>query len=53
MSDTANWQENNNRYLSDALAWLRLRLERHAVRPASTEIILSSVSEPNRDRLNS
>jgi hypothetical protein len=52
MSDTANWQENNNRYLSDALAWLRLRLERHAVRPASTEIILSSVSEPNPALVN-
>jgi len=25
MSDPREWQENNNRYLSAALAWLRLR----------------------------
>ena len=28
MSDPGEWQENNNRYLSAALAWLRLRLTR-------------------------
>ncbi len=30
MSDPREWQENNNRYLSAALAWLRLRLARMA-----------------------
>src|SRR5258708_31510990 len=30
MSEQERWQENNTRYLSTALAWLRLRLERLA-----------------------
>jgi MoxR-like ATPase len=30
MSDTASWQENNVRYLTAALAWLRLRMEQKA-----------------------
>jgi hypothetical protein len=30
MIDQASWQESNTRYLSIALAWLRLRLEQHA-----------------------
>src|SRR6266705_2874099 len=30
MIDQASWQESNARYLSIALAWLRLRLEQHA-----------------------
>ena len=34
-SDPNNWQENNQRYLSAALAWLRLRLERMSQGPAS------------------
>ena len=28
MNDSGKWQEQNARYLSSALAWLRLRLER-------------------------
>jgi hypothetical protein len=39
MSDQASWQENNARYLSLALAWLRLRLERHAQQWRATEIL--------------
>ena len=36
MSDLKQWEENNNRYLSAALAWLRLRLARMA-KPAPAE----------------
>ena len=32
MSDQVKWQQDNNEYLGAALAWLRLRLERHASR---------------------
>src|SRR5258708_10667591 len=39
MSDQVSWQENNARYLSLALAWLRLRLERHAQQWQSSEIL--------------
>ena len=43
-SDLNNWQQNNQRYLSAALNWLRLRLERlahkptHPVAPISSEL---------------
>jgi len=39
MSDQASWQESNARYLSLALAWLRLLLERHAQQWQSSEIL--------------
>lgn len=39
MSDQASWQESNAHYLSTALAWLRLRLERQAQQWQSPEIM--------------
>src|SRR6266702_4077214 len=47
MSDQAIWQESNARYLSLALAWLRLRLERHAQQWQSSEI-MPPAPEPAR-----
>ncbi len=52
MNDLARWQESNERYLSAALAWLRLRLERLAPTPssgiASTSPVPASPSFVNR-----
>jgi hypothetical protein len=42
MTDMATWQENNDKYLTAALAWLRLCLQRLAASGAST------VSPPRR-----
>ncbi|MGH9833925.1 MAG: ATP-binding protein, partial [Blastocatellia bacterium] len=36
MSDVSKWQENNSRYLSAALAWLRLLLRRQAQRETAS-----------------
>jgi hypothetical protein len=36
MSDIAKWQENNSRYLSAALAWLRLLMRRQAQRESAS-----------------
>src|ERR1700694_2777781 len=53
MSDQASWQESNARYLSLALAWLRLRLERHAQQWRAAEILppppeLAPAPQPQR-----
>jgi hypothetical protein len=39
MNDQVSWQDSNTRYLSTALAWLRLRLERQAQQWQSSEIM--------------
>src|SRR5262245_18873418 len=59
MSDVSKWQENNSRYLSAALAWLRLLLRRQAQReiasagapaspPAAVEPAPAPPAEPSR-----
>ena len=46
-SDVNNWQQNNQRYLSAALAWLRLRLQRAAQQPvAQVAPMMSEPAEP-------
>src|SRR5258708_454623 len=51
MSDQASWAEGNARYLSAALAWLRLRLERYAQRTGTGQPQESpvQVSSPSQD----
>jgi hypothetical protein len=46
MTDFAQWQRNNERYLSAALAWVRLRLKRLAPQSAPTAAPPSPASEP-------
>ncbi len=46
MSDQVSWQESNTRYLSIALTWLRLRLERQAQQWQASEIIPLPPPEP-------
>jgi predicted nucleic acid-binding protein len=41
-TDLNNWQQNNQRYLSAALEWLRLRLRRLAQQPAAPAAPVSS-----------
>ncbi|HEV2829178.1 MAG TPA: ATP-binding protein [Pyrinomonadaceae bacterium] len=40
-NDLNNWQQNNQRYLSAAVAWLRLRLRRLAQQPAEHAVLFS------------
>src|SRR2546421_6324051 len=50
MSDQQSWQENNTRYLSTALTWLRLRLEKLTLQhPAATTPPQQPASEANID----
>jgi AAA+ superfamily predicted ATPase len=51
MSDQVSWAEGNARYLSAALAWLRLRLERYAQRTGTGQPQESpvQVSSPSQD----
>jgi hypothetical protein len=44
MSDLAQWQESNGRYLEAALAWLRLRLERLAPPPAAAVVTVPAAA---------
>ncbi len=46
MIEQGNWQENNARYLSLALVWLRLRLERQAERAQASATKPALPSEP-------
>jgi hypothetical protein len=46
MTDFVQWQTNNERYLSAALAWIRLRLERLAPQSAPIMTLTSPKSEP-------
>ena len=49
MNDAGKWQEENARYLSVALAWLRLRLERQALRESGPLRPISELSAaPNQ-----
>jgi hypothetical protein len=43
MSDAANWQGSNARYLAEAISWLRLRLECHSSRTTATTFGLPPV----------
>jgi hypothetical protein len=47
MIEQGNWQEANAHYLSTALAWLRLRLERQAQQWQSSEIMPLPKSAPS------
>src|SRR5260370_41974672 len=49
MIEQGNWQDGNARYLSLALVWLRLRLERQAQRvqaPATKKVLPSKPAPP-------
>ncbi|MGH9848972.1 MAG: ATP-binding protein [Blastocatellia bacterium] len=46
MNDLAKWQENNSRYLSAALAWLRLLLRRQAQRESVSALTSAPASAP-------
>ena len=46
MSDQASWQEENERYLSETLAWLRQRLERLA----GQDVILTSIPSKSENK---
>ncbi|MDD1759650.1 MAG: hypothetical protein LUQ44_03500, partial [Methanothrix sp.] len=51
MSDLVDWQRGNDRYLSDALAWLRLRLERLRPRDQIQQTVLpTALSTPKEMR---
>jgi ATPase family associated with various cellular activities (AAA)/Winged helix domain, variant len=47
MNDPREWQENNDRYLSAALAWLRLGLARMAETATSEKPIASKEEQPS------
>jgi ATPase family associated with various cellular activities (AAA) len=54
MTDLAEWQEGNERFLSAALAWLRLRLERAAyanAQPGVAPAAAPAADSPARRRL--
>jgi hypothetical protein len=45
MSTAEQWQTNNERFLSAALTWTRLRLERLAPQPSATKMMTSTAYE--------
>src|SRR5215475_3253688 len=46
MSETSNWQDANNRYLSDRLEWLRGRLQDRARKNRSAVALTEPISQP-------